>query len=91
MFQQSFTPISPDETDTFPIMETQQSEMKKRKIKYIKRQSIRSTEDLSEGEVVSVSVSVPVEYNITIATVAVRLSPVYYENQNIQSSLFGQQ
>ena len=58
MFQQSFTPISPDEIDTFQKLENQEFETKKRKFKYVKRQSIKSTEDLSEGEVIIVSVPI---------------------------------
>ena len=40
IFQQCFTPISPDE-----------NEVKRKRVKYVKKLPKRSEEDLSEGEV----------------------------------------
>ena len=46
IFQQSFTPISPDENEVY-----QTEAVKRKRIKYVKKIHKRSEEDLSEGEV----------------------------------------
>ena len=47
IFQQCFTPISPDENEVYQV-----EAVKRKRVKYVKKVSKRSEEDLSEGEVI---------------------------------------
>ncbi|KAI6650291.1 mRNA cap guanine-N7 methyltransferase-like [Oopsacas minuta] len=51
IFHQCFTPISPDENEVYQSIP--ETEIKPKKVKYVKKVPKRSEEDLSEGEVIS--------------------------------------